>query len=206
MAQHSSSFFRYLFSIEKIWRDVGIGPQQRKYRAVYAREPSPLEQRLSLPGGNVCLRDITTTRSSISASTSFSSVSELSNLTCRSPLQRRNPVIPDTIKLPPGVLVQLTSSGSRRASCPHGRHAFHYLVRRREQQGRRKDGTQSLYIDGPECDLLTHFSSCPPSTSSSSLSISTAEPNPPRQCNEFPACEDHRHFSDPDIPYMDSDV
>ncbi|XP_061540855.1 si:zfos-588f8.1 isoform X3 [Phycodurus eques] len=186
--------------------DVGVGPQQRKYRAVQPPEPSHLVQRLSLPGGRVCLREITPAGSSSSVSSSSSSMSEPSNATCRHPLQRRNPVIPDTVKLHPGVLVQPTSSGPRRASCPHGKHAFHYFVRRREQPGRHKDGTQSLYIDGPECDLLTHFSSCSPSASSSSLSIATAGPHPPRQRNKTPACEDHRRFSDPDIPYMDNDV
>ncbi|XP_061634019.1 si:zfos-588f8.1 isoform X3 [Phyllopteryx taeniolatus] len=186
--------------------DVGVGPQQRKYRAVQPPEPSHLVQRLSLPGGRVCLREITPAGSSSSVSSSSSSISEPSNTTCRHPLQRRNPVIPDTVKLPPGVLAQPTSSGPRRVSCPHGKHAFHYLVRRREQPGRHKDGTQSLYIDGPECDLLTHFSSCPPSASSSSLSIATAGPHPPRQRNKTPPCEDHRRFSDPDIPYMDNDV
>ncbi|XP_049585087.1 unconventional myosin-IXb isoform X2 [Syngnathus scovelli] len=159
----------------------GVGPQQRSCRPVHPAKPSPLAQRSSFPGGRVCLREINPSGSSSSVSSS-SSMSESSNATCRHQLQRRNPVIPDTVKLPPGVLAQPASSGPRRASCPHEKRSFHHLVRRREQPGRRKDSTQSLYFDRPECDLLTHFSSCPPSASSSSSSLSTAVvSSPPEQ-------------------------
>ncbi|XP_077389779.1 unconventional myosin-IXb isoform X3 [Festucalex cinctus] len=187
--------------------DVGVGLQQRRYKPVYPAKPSHLAQRASIPSGLMCLRKITPSGSSSSvSSSSSSSMSESFTTNCRHQLQRRNPVIPDTVKLPPGVLAQPVSSGQRRASCPQGKRSFHYFVKRREQPGRRKDGTQSLYLDRPECDLLTHFSSCPPSASSSSSSISVGAQCPPHPCNEMPASEDHRHSSDPDITYMDNDV
>ncbi|XP_077439371.1 unconventional myosin-IXb isoform X6 [Vanacampus margaritifer] len=182
--------------------EVGVGLQQRRYKPAYPDKPSHLAQRASLPGGLACLQQITPSGSSSSVSSSSSSMSF--NATCRHPLQRRDPVIPDTVKLPPGVLAQPVSSGQRRASCPHEKRSFQYFVKRREQPGRRKDSTQSLYLDRPECDLLTHFSSCPPSASSSSISMATR--CPPHQHNEMPASEDRRHASDPDIPYMDNDV
>lgn len=173
---------------------------------MHPAKPYQLAQKPSFPCGRVCLREITPPGFSSSVSSSSSSLSEPLNATFRHQLQRRNPVIPDTVKLPPGVLPQPASSGPRRASCPHEKRPFYFLVRRREQPGRRKDSTQSLYIDRPECDLLTHFSSCPPSTSSSSSSISMAAQCPPHQCNEMPALEDHRCSPDPDILYMDNDV
>ncbi|XP_051929923.1 unconventional myosin-IXb isoform X2 [Hippocampus zosterae] len=184
----------------------GVVPHQRRCRPMHPVKPYQLPQKPSLPGGRVCLRELTPPGFSSSVSSSSSSLSEPLNATCRRQLQRRNPVIPDTVKLPPGVLPQPASSGPRRASCPHEKRPFYFLVRRREQPGRRKDSTQSFYIDRPECDLLTHFSSCPPSTSSSSSSISMAAQCPPHQCNEMPALEDHRRSSDPDILYMDNDV
>ncbi|XP_054646752.1 unconventional myosin-IXb isoform X2 [Dunckerocampus dactyliophorus] len=179
----------------------GVGPQQRRCKSVYTPKPSSLAQRPTFPGGRACLQDTPAVSSSSSMSSSSSSISDLSSASsCRRPPQRRNPVIPDTVKLPPGV----HNSGPARPSTPPEKRAFHYLVRRREHPGRRKDSTQSLYIDGPECELLTHFSSCSPSASSSSSSISTAAPCPP--CRRKETAKEHRRFSDPDIPYMDDDV
>ncbi|XP_057696103.1 LOW QUALITY PROTEIN: si:zfos-588f8.1 [Corythoichthys intestinalis] len=142
--------------------DVGFGPQQRRCRPV---------QRQSF--GCASLREISPSGSYSSVSSSTSTMSELSNASYKRPLQRRNPVIPDTVKLPPGILDQPVSSGPRRASCSHGKRAFQWL-RRKEHLGRRKDSTQSLYVDSSEHDLYTHFASCPSFPSSSSSSISSA--------------------------------
>nr|XP_057930358.1 unconventional myosin-IXb isoform X2 [Doryrhamphus excisus] len=172
----------------------GVGPQQRRSKSAYPPQISSLAQRPTLPGGRACLQDAP----AISSSSSISDRSSISS--CRRPPQRRNPIIPDTVKLPPGI----HNSGPARPSTPPGKRAFHFLVRRRDHPGRRKDSTQSLYIDGSECELLAHFSSCPPSASSSSSSISTAAPCPPCWAKE--TAEDNRRFSDPDIPYMDDDV
>ncbi|XP_077572676.1 unconventional myosin-IXb isoform X2 [Stigmatopora nigra] len=181
--------------------DVGVGPQQRRCRPV---------QRPSLSSeGPPSLPEISRSASYSSVSSSNSSASLLSTASCERPLQRRNPVIPDTVKLPPGIRGQPVSSSSMPGSCPHGKRVFN-LLRRKEQVGRRKDSTRSLYVESSEHDPLGHSSSCPsfpsPSSSSSSLSISSATAHPPCQRNQNLALDDYRRFSEPDIPYMDEDV
>uniref|UniRef100_UPI0009B4E7CE unconventional myosin-IXb n=1 Tax=Monopterus albus TaxID=43700 RepID=UPI0009B4E7CE len=136
---------------------------------------------------------------------STSSISSCASST-RHPLQRRNPIIPDTIKLPLGILSQPAALGPAQTFTPPRNRAFKYLPGRREQPGRRKGSTQSLYIDNPDCDLLLHFSSSPPSTYSSSSTISMAACSPQSQHHETQASKGQRRFSDPDIPYMDEDV
>ncbi|XP_008289116.1 unconventional myosin-IXb isoform X2 [Stegastes partitus] len=173
--------------------------QQRRLRPICPPKPSDLAQRPKVPGGRIPLPNLTPAGSTTSLSSCASSMSESS---FRNPLQRRNPVIPDTVRLPHGVLSQPAASSP--AQTPPGNRAVKYLVRRRDQPGRRKDSTQSLYIDGPDVDLLLHFASCPPSASSSSSSIAMVTPSP--QLQQAEASKGKRRFSDPDIPYMDDDV
>lgn len=63
-------------------------------------------------------------------------------------LQRRQPIIPGTVKLPPGLLCHPAVQ-----SLPPRKAQSLTLVRRREQPGRRKDSIQSLYIV-PGAELL----------------------------------------------------
>lgn len=182
------------------------GSQLRRYRPVCPPKPSDLAQRPKVPGGPVSLPNLTPASSTSSVFSCASSTSESSNASFRHPLKRRNPVIPNTVKLPPGVVSQSAASSPAQTYTPPGSRALKYLVRRREQPGRRKDSTQSLYIDSPECDLLLHFSSCPPSASSSSSSISMVTPAPQHQHPGIQVPEGQRRFSDPDIPYMDDDI
>ncbi|XP_047444263.1 unconventional myosin-IXb isoform X4 [Mugil cephalus] len=177
------------------------GLQLRRHRPVCLTKPPDLAQRHKVPSGRPFLQNLTPTSSTSSLSSCASSTSVSSNNSFRHLLQRRNPIIPDTVKLPPGVFSQ--SAGPSQTHTPHGAK---FLVRRRDQPGRRKDSTQSLYIDSPDCDLLLHFSSCPPSASSSSSSLSVVTPSPQLQHHETEASKGQRRFSDPDIPYMDDDV
>lgn len=175
------------------------GVQLRRHRPVFPVKPPDLAQRPKVPGGRP-LANLTPASSTSSLSSCASTASETSNTSHRHLLQRRNPIIPDTVRLPPGVLPQQTATGSSQTFPPPGSYAHH--LRHRDQPGRRKDSTQSLYLDNPECSLLLHFSSCPPSASSSSSSIATAM----FQQKDTQAPKGHRRFSDPDIPYMDDDV
>ncbi|KAG7514951.1 unconventional myosin-IXb isoform X1 [Solea senegalensis] len=177
--------------------------QLRRCKPVCPPKPPDLAQRHKVKGGRVPPPNLTHASSTSSISSCASSTAEQSN---RQPLQRRNPVIPDTVKLPPGVHSQCAAMSPTQSCTPPINRAFKYLIRRREQQGRRrKDSTQSLYIDSPECDLLLHFSSCPPSTLSSS-SISLVTHSPPHEQHEAQASKDKRRFSDPDVPYTEEDV
>ncbi|KAM9848750.1 LOW QUALITY PROTEIN: unconventional myosin-IXb [Aulostomus maculatus] len=183
-----------------------VGLQLRRYRPVCPPKPSDLAQRPKVPGKRVSSPVITPASSSSSVSSYASSTSESSSASFRHPLHRRNPVIPDTVKLPPGVLSQSAAPAPAPTHSPPTHPAFKYLIRRREHPGRRKDSTQSLYLDSRECDLLLHFSSCPPSTSSSSSSISMVTPAPQPQHHQTQTSKGQRRFSDPDIPYMDDDA
>lgn len=175
------------------------GAPLRRHRPACPPKPADLAQRHKVPSGRVSLPNLTPANST-SSLCSASSTSGSS----RHPLQRRNPIIPDTVKLPPGVLSQSTASIPQ-IQTPPGNRALNYF-RKREQPGRRKGSTQSLYIDSPDCDLLLRFSSCPPSASTSSTSISNVEPFHQDQNRETQASKDNRRFSDPDIPYMDDVV
>ncbi|KAM4547689.1 unconventional myosin-IXb isoform 4-T4 [Odontesthes bonariensis] len=181
------------------------GLQLRRHRPVCPPKPLDWAQRPKIPGGRISLLNLTPSSSTTSVSSCASSTSESSNASIRHLLQRRRPIIPDTVKLPPGVRSQPAASSPAQTYTP-GNRAFKHFVRRREQPGRRKDSTQSLYLDGTESDLLLHFSSCPPSASSSSSSISMMTPCPQLQHLEKETSEGQRRFSDPDIPYMDDDI
>ncbi|XP_072245604.1 unconventional myosin-IXb isoform X5 [Leuresthes tenuis] len=175
----------------------------RRHRPVFSPKPLDWAQRPKIPGGRISLLNLTPSSSTTSVSSCASSTSESSNASIRHLLQRRRPIIPDTVKLPPGVLAQPAALSLAQTYTP-GNRAFKHFVRRREQPGRRKDSTQSLYLDGTQSDLLLHFSSCPPSASSSSISMVT--PSPQLQHHEIDTSKGQRRFSYPDIPYMDDDI
>ncbi|XP_034563994.1 unconventional myosin-IXb isoform X3 [Notolabrus celidotus] len=178
------------------------GSLLRRIRPACPPKPPDLAQRPKVPSGRLSMSNLTPASSTSSVFSCASSTSEYSNASFRHLLQRRNPIIPDTVKLPPGVL-----SHSASTCLPPGSRAAQYSVKRREQPGRRKDSTQSLYIDSPGRDLLLHFSSCPPSSSSSSSSIATSTPAVlQHQQQDAQASKGQRRFSDPDIPYMDDDA
>ncbi|XP_068568919.1 unconventional myosin-IXb isoform X4 [Cebidichthys violaceus] len=178
------------------------GPQLRRYKPVCPPKPPDLAQRPKVPGGLVSRLNLTPASSTSSVSSCVSSTSDSSTVSFRHLLQRRNPIIPGTVRLPHGVLAQSAASKATLNYTPPENRASKYLVRRREHPGRRKDSTQSLYIDSPECDLLLHFSSCPPSTSSSP----SVTPSPQHQHRDAQAAKGQRRFSDPDIPFIDDGV
>ncbi|XP_026108487.1 unconventional myosin-IXb-like isoform X2 [Carassius auratus] len=98
-------------------------------------------------------------------------------------LQRRCPVIPQTVKLPPGVLCHPAVQ-----SLPPRKARSLTLVQRREQPGRRKDSIQSLYI-AAGVDLLF-----PPSPAASDTA----------SAQELQTSS--RRFSDPDIAFVKDEV
>ncbi|XP_028301139.1 unconventional myosin-IXb isoform X3 [Gouania willdenowi] len=185
--------------------------QLRRHRPICPPKPSDLSLRPKVPGGRVSFSNLTPASSTSSLSSCASSTSEFSNASIRHLLQRRNPVIPDTVKLPPGICSQNASLIPAPALLPPGNVASKFSVRRREHPGRRKDSTQSLYIDSPEFQLTSRFPSCPPSASSSSSSIAMVPCSPKQQQKQLQQREadnpkGQRRFSDPDIPYIDDDV
>lgn len=173
------------------------GAQLKRYRPVCPPKPANLSQHTKVPGGRVSLPNLTPASSASSLSSFASSTSGSSTYSRRS--LQRHAVIPDTVKLPSGVLLESASS----TQTPPGNWALNYS-RRKDLPGRRKDSTQSLYIESPECDILLHFSSCPPSSSSSSTSI--IAPAAEDQNCDPEASKGQRRFSDPDMPYMDKDM
>ncbi len=94
-------------------------------------------------------------------------------------LQRRHPIIPKTVKLPPGVLCHPAVQ-----SLPPRKAQSLTLFQRREQPGRRKDSIQSLYITAGT-ELLF-----PPSPTTSDTS----------SAQELQTSS--RRFSDPDIAFV----
>ncbi|XP_058615851.1 si:zfos-588f8.1 isoform X3 [Onychostoma macrolepis] len=103
----------------------------------------------------------------------------LPSLSPRLQLQRRHPIIPKTVKLPPGVLCHPAVQ-----SLPPRKAQSLTLVQRREQPGRRKDSIQSLYITAGT-ELLF-----PPSPTTSDTS----------SAQELQTSS--RRFSDPDIAFV----
>ncbi|XP_056095324.1 unconventional myosin-IXb isoform X4 [Rhinichthys klamathensis goyatoka] len=98
-------------------------------------------------------------------------------------LQRRHPIIPGTVKLPPGVLCHPAVR-----SLPPRKSLSLTLFQRRENPGRRKDSIQSLYITAG-ADLLF------PSSTESSDASSTQELQ-----------TSSRRFSDPDLAFVNDTV
>ncbi|XP_039538277.1 unconventional myosin-IXb isoform X3 [Pimephales promelas] len=98
-------------------------------------------------------------------------------------LQRRHPIIPGTVKLPPGVLCHPAVR-----SLPPRKSLSLTLFQRRENPGRRKDSIQSLYITAG-ADLLF------PSESESSDTSSAQELQ-----------TSSRRFSDPDLAFVNDAV
>ncbi|XP_074523656.1 unconventional myosin-IXb isoform X3 [Halichoeres trimaculatus] len=183
------------------------GSQLKRFRPACPPKPPDLAQRPKVPGARVSMPNLTPASSTSSVFSYASSTPESPSSSFRHLLQRRNPIIPDTVKLPHGVLSHSASSSQSQTFARRGSRASQYSVKRREHPGRRKDSTQSMYIDSPESDLLLHFSSCPPSASSSSSSIAILTPAVPQhQQQDTGESGDQRRFSDPDIPYMDDDA
>ncbi|XP_029002610.1 unconventional myosin-IXb isoform X2 [Betta splendens] len=180
------------------------GSPLQPYGPVCQTEPSSQAEQAKVPDGRVSLPNLSHANSTSSMTSWTSSASESSNSSLRRLLQRRNPIIPDTVKLPSGILSQSAASGPTQTFPSSGNGPLKFLVRRREQPGRRKDSTQSLYIDNPEPELLLHFSSCPPSASSSSSSISMVTRAPQHLSTQ--GSKGPRRFSDPDVPYVEEDV
>lgn len=174
-------------------------------RQVCPPKSSNLVQQPQVPDGRVTLENLSPASSISSMSSCASSASESSSTLLRNLLQRRKPIIPNTVKLPPGVFSQ-SAAFSAAPTSVSGNQSLKFWGRRRDHSGRRKDSTQSLYIENRDCDLLLHFSSCPTSASSSSSSISMVTPPPEHQHHDTLAVKSPRRFSDPDIPYLDEDV
>ncbi|XP_015826773.3 unconventional myosin-IXb isoform X2 [Nothobranchius furzeri] len=179
----------------------------RRQKAVSLIKSSDLAQRPQVPAGRVPVANLTPASSTSSLSSCSSSASESSNPFSKPLLQCCSPVIPDTVKLPPGVRPQAAASNSAQTRTPPGNGALSQSVKKRDQAVRRKDSTQSLYIKNPECDLLLHFSTCPPSASSSSSSIAMVTLSPPLQRHkQIENSKDQRRFSNPEVPNVDLDV
>uniref|UniRef100_G3P8I5 Myosin IXB n=1 Tax=Gasterosteus aculeatus aculeatus TaxID=481459 RepID=G3P8I5_GASAC len=152
------------------------------------------QQRASVPCSETDGQYSACGRSTSSVSSCVSSPSDSPAASIRHLLQRRNPIIPATVKLPHGV----PSQSAAYKAAPEYR-ASKFFARRREHPGRRKDSTKSLYIDSSESDLS--FSSCPPSISPSPM----VTPPPRHQHHHTQATRGQRRFSDPDIPFIDDD-
>ncbi|XP_072555858.1 unconventional myosin-IXb-like isoform X4 [Paramormyrops kingsleyae] len=97
-------------------------------------------------------------------------------------LERRHPVIPSTVKLPPGVLSRLGSQ----TLCRYTAQALAQL-RRRDHPARRRGITQSLYICPGEDPTSAHLPLLDPANCQSNIQVK-------------------RRFSDPDISYTDDDI
>ncbi|XP_049321383.1 unconventional myosin-IXb isoform X2 [Astyanax mexicanus] len=97
-------------------------------------------------------------------------------------LHRRLPIIPSTVRLPPGVL-----SHPAVQSLPPRKSQSMTLVQRRPQPGRRKDSIQSLFI-APGTELIST-----PDSGSSSPSTQELLKSP-------------RRFSDPDITHIEDGI
>lgn len=165
-------------------------------------KPPDLAQQHKVSGGRVFLPNFTPASFNPSVFSSTSSASGSPGHSLRHPLQRRHPIIPDTVKLPLGVFNKPAALGHQTGT-PSGSQPFNY-VRRRVAPGRRKDSTQSLYINDPDCDLLLDFSSCLPSAPSTSTSMVAASPQD--HSRDTTASKDQRRFSDPEIPYGGNDI
>ncbi|CAL8395969.1 unnamed protein product [Boreogadus saida] len=124
--------------------------------------------------------------SSSSPSSSSPSSSSSSSSTPTTPNVRlqlmRNPVIPGTVKLPHGLLAQSRSLDP--GPSPQAARGSRPPRRARDPAGRRKDITQSMYLDG--------------AAASSSSSVSMTTPVPPCQQTHGSAHQGQRRFSDPD--------
>ncbi|XP_051549383.1 unconventional myosin-IXb-like isoform X2 [Myxocyprinus asiaticus] len=101
-------------------------------------------------------------------------------------LLRRHPIIPGTVKLPPGVLCHPAVQ-----SLPPRKAKSLTLIQRREQPGRRKDSIQSLYI-AAGTDLLFPSSTAVPAASAAWDLQTSANVS--------------RRFSDPDVAFVKDKV
>ncbi|KAM8875702.1 unconventional myosin-IXb isoform 2-T2 [Spinachia spinachia] len=167
------------------------GHSLRRHRPVCPPKPPELAQRPHVPGGPDSRTKLTSASSTSSVSSCVSSPAYTPNVSIRNLLQRRNPIIPATVKLPHGVLSQSAAFKAAPNYTPPEYRALKFLARRREHPGRRKDSTQSMYIDSSESDL--------------SFSSSMVTPPSQHQHLHTQATGGQRRFSDPDIPFIDDD-
>ncbi|XP_072294895.1 unconventional myosin-IXb isoform X2 [Eucyclogobius newberryi] len=162
------------------------GHLSKRCKPVCPPKPSDLTLRPKFSTLSISIKGLSpispTGSSPVSSCTSTSSDS---SSTSRRSLKRRNPVIPVTVQLPPGVV-----SRPARSTMPESpKQTYKSLIRTRGHSGSRKESTQSLYIDSSECDHL-HLSTAPPSS--------------PRHQQENQ--NGQRRFSDPDLPYTDDNL
>ncbi|CAL8308382.1 unnamed protein product [Lota lota] len=172
---------------------------QRSFKSVSRPRPSDLSPQSKAPDG-LRLSSQNLSPGSSSSFLSGSSSSSSPNSSFRHQLQRRNPVIPGTVKLPHGVLAQSRSQDhgqdpgfSPQAPCSSGQ-----ALKRRDQPGRLKDSTQSMYMEKADCPAFSSVSSRP-----SSFSMTTSTP-PRQQTHHGSAAQAQRRFSNPDPSCMDS--
>ncbi|XP_030229290.1 unconventional myosin-IXb isoform X8 [Gadus morhua] len=171
-------------------RSEAEGPSwalQRSSKQVSRPRPllSDLSPQPKAPGGpRLSPQSLSPGSSSSSSPSSSSPSSSSSSSTPTTPNVRlqlmRNPVIPGTVKLPHGLLAQsrsLDPGPSPQAAC-----GSRPPRRARDPPGRRKDITQSMYLDG--------------AAASSSVSMTTLIP--PCQQTHGSAHQGRRRFSDPD--------
>ncbi|CAL8254336.1 unnamed protein product [Merluccius merluccius] len=164
---------------------------QRRSKPVYPPKPSALSQQSKSPVG-LRLSTPSLSPGSSSSSLSVSSFSSSSsNSSFRHQLQRRSPVLPGTVKLPHGVLTSSQEQGL--SSSFQASRSTRQLLKMRERPSRRKDGTQSLYVDGADC---------PTFLPSSSMTIPA--PQPSHQRTHDSVTQGQRRFSDPALSCMDS--
>lgn len=149
--------------------------------------PKPSDLALRFSALSIAIRGLSPTGSCSSVSTCAPSSDSSSAL--KLPLKRRHPLVPNTVKLYPGVESQ-SAQGHIFSENQTQNQKSKGFNRTKGQSGRRKDSTQSLYFDSPECDNL-HIPSSP---------ISMVSPSSKHQQETQ---NGQRRFSDPDLPYTD---
>lgn len=142
--------------------------------------PKPSDLALRFSSLSIAIRGLSPTGSCSSLSSSTTSSESLSTL--KLPQKRRQPLTPDWVKLSPGVDSQ-SAQGHTFYENPTQLQKINVLSRMKGQSGRRKDSTQSLYIDSPECDHLL-----------------------PSSGHQQQTQNGQRRFSDPDLPYTDDNL
>ncbi|CAL9696193.1 unnamed protein product [Knipowitschia caucasica] len=149
----------------------------KRSKPVCPPKPSDLAVRFSTL--SISIRGLSPTGSTASTSSSVSGCTSTSSDLSppfKMSLKRRN-VIPDTLKLPLGF-----ASRSAQSTSPESQsQMLKSIIRTKGQSGHRKESTQSLYINSPECDYS-------PSSS-------------PGHQQEAP--NGQRRFSDPHLPFTD---
>lgn len=170
--------------------------QLRRYRPVCPPKPSDLAQR-----HRVSLFNHSSSSFTSSALSSYApATSEPSNTL------RRHLVIPGTIKLSPGVAPPSPVTSPTQGCTPLGNHGLKFFVRKKEHPGRRKDPTQSLFINSPQCNLYVHISSSSPSPATSPSAPPMSLLTQHKDHRSTTASKGQRRFSDPDVPGTEEDL